>query len=345
MIIPTKCPYTFRPMDPEATQSPYLPDKELPRGWQNSGTFTVSMAGARASGKSVYLAVLIRLMEQFTIKYGGVWEAANPQTQEIYDRHFGSLFEEKGRALESTRRMSDQATYTTEPLIFSMGRLLIDGVRTPQPYFMVFRDVAGEDLEDTNVYDVQDDLAFMGISDLIVFLFDPLADQDISQALQGMAGMNAGQALSSTPPGVVLSNVLRIIGPHRPPIALTLSKFDVLQRLRDTDGAVRNMDKIMRNQGAAFNREGCGAARPWSEDDSLLLHYEITSLLRTLGATRLFNQLDSWTEGDRAYDYRCFAVSALGFEVQDDMVSHSGIAPFRCLDPVRFMLSRYGLGL
>ena len=201
-----------------------------------------------------------------------------------------------------------------------MGYPLIMGQRSQQEIFLVFRDIAGEDLQDTDITAVKDELAFLSNAGLVVFLFDPLADDDIRLALAGLPGMTR--------------------------IAVTMSKFDVLQQLAETQGEPRNMDVIMRNRGAAFNREGSGVRRPWDQNDNELLHQEIRSMLVTLGARGLFNQLETWLRyGNPANFYRCFAVSALGFQTRDDEVNSSGIAPFRCLDPIRSLLADYGIDI
>ena len=355
--IPTRCPYCFEYLDPATLQhttpegqSRNCARKELPYGWQGAGVITVAMAGARASGKSVYLAVMIELLSQFTNEVKGNWRPATSDTEAIYEEHFRTRLFEEGKALESTRRIGDNATYTREPLIFSMDRPLLMGQRSQQEIFLVFRDIAGEDLQDNDIAAVKDELAFLSSADLVVFLFDPLADEDIRLALAGLPGMTQPEDGARTDPAMVLRNVLAIIEAHRRPeqapprIAVTMSKFDVLQKLAATQGEPRNMDVIMRNRGAAFNREGAGMNRPWDQNDNDLLHQEIRSMLVTLDARGLFNQLESWLRQGNPEDfYRCFAVSALGFQTRDDEVDSSGIAPFRCLDPIRSLLAAYGI--
>lgn len=355
--IPTRCPYCFESFTEVEHSGELAPSctctrKELPRGWEGAGVITIAMAGARASGKSVYLAVVIELLNQFTEEVKGNWRPATPETEAIYEEHFRTRLFEEGKALESTRRISDNATYTREPLIFSMGYPLIMGQRSQQEIFLVFRDIAGEDLQDTDITAVKDELAFLSNAGLVVFLFDPLADDDIRLALAGLPGMTQPEDGARTDPAMVLRNVLGIIEANRDPeqtpprIAVTMSKFDVLQQLAETQGEPRNMDVIMRNRGAAFNREGSGVRRPWDQNDNELLHQEIRSMLVTLGARGLFNQLETWLRyGNPANFYRCFAVSALGFQTRDDEVNSSGIAPFRCLDPIRSLLADYGIDI
>lgn len=356
-LLTTRCPYCFGLLDEDLKhisvdhREPRCSRADFPLGWQGAGVITIAMAGARASGKSVYLAVVIELLNQFTTLEQGTWRPATKKTEEVYEEHFRARLFDEGRALESTRRIGDNATYTNEPLIFSMGRPMVAGQRSGREIFIVFRDIAGEDLQDYDISEVKDQLGFLANADLVVFLFDPLADDDIRLALAGLPGMSQPDEGTRTDPSLVLRNVLALIDANRNPhhlprIALTMSKFDVLQQLAETQGEPRHMDVIMRNRGAAFNREGAGVSRPWDWNDNELLHQEIRSVLTTLGARGLFNQLDSWiTHDDPQKYYRCFAVSALGSQTRDDAVDSSGIAPFRCLDPVRSVLAQYGIGV
>lgn len=356
-VLTTRCPYCFGLLDENlnhievAGAGPRCNRTDFPLGWQGAGVITIAMTGARASGKSVYLAVVVELLSQFTTEQHGTWRPATKKTEQIYEEHFHSRLFEEGRALESTRRIGDNATYTDEPLIFTMGRPLVQGQRSPREIFIVFRDIAGEDLQDYGIAGVKDQLSFLANADLVVFLFDPLADEDIRLALAGLPGMSQTEDGTRTDPSMVLRNVLALIDANRNPhhlprIALTMSKFDVLQQLAETQGEARHMDVIMRNRGAAFNREGAGVDRPWDGADNELLHQEIRSVLATLDARGLFNELDSWITHDNPQNYyRCFAVSALGSQTRDDAVDSSGIAPFRCLDPIRSVLAQYGIGV
>lgn len=342
-MLSTRCPYTFRPLaNPASSRSEYV-DRDLPRNWANSGTICFAMAGARNSGKSVYLAMLIKLLEQYTTEIGGVWAPANEETREIYDLHFGKrLFEEKMK-LDSTRPASDNDSYTNEPLIFSMGRHTLQGDTQSQNIFVVFKDVAGEDLENPNVNEVRDALSPLRNAHEIIFLFDPLADEDIRNALQGHPSVAVDSSFDFASPSVVLQNLMDVLEDARPHIAITMSKFDIVQQVAKSSGASQEIDTIMRNRGAAFNREGAGVKRPWDANDQKLLDHEIRSLLERLNARVLFNQLNNYAAGDRPFNFNCFAVSALGSPTVGESIDPNGFSPFRVLDPVRFVFD--GLGL
>lgn len=344
----TKCPYTFQRMDPDATTSPFVSNPEespLPEGWQGSGTITFAMAGARASGKSLYIAVVVKLLKQLAIANNGIFSPADEHTRRTYEEKYEQpLFKQMG-LLQSTPSAASADAHQRRPLIFDIGMHQRDGVR--QKVFVVFRDVAGEDLKEENFFSRKDDLSFFRYADRIIFLFDPMAVPRIQQLL---AGAVPRHEVGDDDPTVVLQNVLRVLGAeHRPDIALALSKFDTMQRLADVNqgdqyysGSV-NWQRVMNNFGAGFCRENSAITEKFNNDNSLLLHFEVLSLLDCLGATQLINQLRQPMYGAEPYRFQCFAVSALGAPPDGDQISRSGIAPFRCLDPLRDLFSRLDL--
>ena len=99
----------------------------------------------------------------------------------------------------------------------------------------------------------------------------------------------------------------------------------------------------MSNYGAGFCRENSELGKQFNYANNMLLHYEVLSLLECLGATELINQLQQPMFGQQPYPFQCFAVSSLGAPPDGDQVRRSGIAPFRCLDPLRELFGRYDL--
>ncbi|MDO4685301.1 MAG: hypothetical protein Q4A92_02030 [Corynebacterium sp.] len=347
-LLKTKCPYTFREMGPQATVSPYVSEPEeypLPEGWEGSGTLTFAMAGARASGKSLYIAVVVKLLQQLVIANGGTFAAADEHTRRTYQEKYEQpLFDQMG-LLGSTPSAASKDAHQRRPLIFDLGKYQRDGGF--QKLFVVFRDVAGEDLTETNFPSRKDDLEFFRYADRVIFLFDPMAVGRIQQLL---AGAVPRHEVGDDDPTVVLQNVLRVLGSdHRPGIALTLSKFDTMQRLSQVSQAGNyysrsvNWQRVMNNFGAGFCRENSKINEAFDDVNNRLLHFEVLSLLQALGAVQMINQLGQPMYGDYPYSYQCFAVSALGAPPDGDQVNRSGIAPFRCLDPLRALFSQYDL--
>lgn len=71
--IPAKNPYTFAPINPSDTSGEVSTPEgrvSLPPDWPGSGTLTFAMAGARSSGKSLYIAVVVKLLQQLVVAHG-----------------------------------------------------------------------------------------------------------------------------------------------------------------------------------------------------------------------------------------------------------------------------------
>ncbi|MGO1948318.1 MAG: TRAFAC clade GTPase domain-containing protein [Mycobacteriaceae bacterium] len=338
-------PYTFRELAPGATTS--ADGRPLPHDWTDAHVHCVTMAGARASGKSLYTAVMVKQLEELASQFNRVVEAADDSTLERYRAFYEAPLYREMKHMPATPPASTADAYQRDPLIFSLGRWTgADGAS--RPHYLVFRDVAGEDLE--NLPSDPEELGFFHAADLIIFLFDPLR---VEQILTSLRGIIPPQSLTGGDPEDVLRNLFRLLGPSRPKLAVTISKFDTLQKLSATKG---QWAEIMGNNGAAFRRDsGWG----YDHNDQRLLHMEIESLLRFMGADRLVNLIGQdygWTQ-DSAHPvgqhvaeqhirpdlWQYFAVSALGESPRGEQLSRHGIAPYRVLDPVRSILAPYGV--
>jgi hypothetical protein len=292
-------------------------------GWVDADVTCLAMAGARATGKSFYIAVAVRQLELLAELRNSTMEAATTATRqrysEIYER---PLYEERG-IIPPTPPVSTAGSYQREPLIFSLG------ASEQRRRYLVLRDVAGEDLE--NLTDGDASMRFFRHASGVVFLFDPLTVPDVRSQLQGLV---PHQLFHGGDPRSVLANVMRLIGDGRPQLAITVSKFDTLQALRSVEGT--DWSRVMSNPGAAFLRDP-GLGTPYDERDGELLHLEVRSLLQRLHAGSVVAAVESPPSG-RPLDHRFFAVSALGDSPEGERLHDHGISPFRCLDPIRWML-------
>lgn len=326
----TRCPYTFRVLsDPAATRSEYA-DKDLPEGWANSVTLCVALAGARASGKSLYVAVLVKVLNQLAEELGAVVREADRSTEANYRENYETPFFEQRGLLAPTPPAVSEVAYQRDPLIYDLGKWPVGGSGERRQMFVVIRDVAGEDLE--NPPNDESQLGFFRHAHEVVFLFDPLNVPEIGNLLHGVV---ATDSLGADPANV-LENLVRVLGPAQPRLAVTLAKFDTLRSLEDRPES--EWAAIMGNYGAAFNRQ---LSPPYSGNDPELLHDEVHSLLTRLGARRLLNMVRSREE--TGTDVRFFATSSLGRPPYGTNLSRSGVAPFRVLDPLLWLLYDAGV--
>ncbi|MGW6694923.1 hypothetical protein ACWF62_14245 [Rhodococcus sp. NPDC054953] len=302
----------------------------LPAGWREAQATCIAMAGARATGKTVYIAVLVKSLQLLGERLGFVVEPATPETEVNYSEHYEKpLYRERG-ILESTPAAHTGNPYQREPLVFSLGTW--KGVRR----YLVIRDVAGEDLEDPkNV--TAPSMRFFAHADGVVFLFDPLKVDSVRWQLQDLVPT---QDRVGGDPRAVLRTVLSIVGDGDPALAVVLSKFDALHALQHVEGG--DWSAVMSNRGAAFSRDSSLVRAPYNERDGQLLHEEVRSLLAKLEAQTMVLSVEQPHTGAELHS-RFFAVSALGESPVGDRLHESGISPFRVLDPVRWILTGQGV--
>lgn len=332
-----RSPYTFRPMASAEDWSDTPTNRPMPRNWEESVVFTVCLAGARASGKSLYIGVLFKMLAQLGERFDVLPRPADDITAHNYSTHYEQpLFEEMG-VPESTPAMATGDAYQREPLIYSLGRWKRPGDNQDRPVYLVIRDVAGEDLE--RLPEDRQSLGFFEYADQVIFLFDPDSVPEIRSLLRGYTQTDE----PPTDAFDVLDHTLELMGDSQRQaetrLAVTISKFDMLRRLAEVDKSNSELSQIMANKGAAFNRQ---TEPMYSANDPQLIHEETRSLLLRLGAQRLVTLLYE----NRAQDERTtrfFAVSSLGKESQGSFVQKSGITPFRCLDPILWLLYDHGI--
>lgn len=327
----TRCPWTFKPLsDPNAERSEYV-DRDLPRGWQNAATVCIALAGARASGKSLYIGVLVKLLQQMGEEFGFVVEPADETTQERYETNYETpLFEERG-LMPPTPSYSSSDAYQHDPLIYHLGVHFDRSTNENRNFFIVIRDVAGEDLE--NLPEDTSRLDFFNYADEILFLFDPLKVPQIKNYLKGFISESA----LGGDPSKVLQNLTRVLNAdNRSRFGIALSKFDTLQSLESVENS--EWAQIMGNYGSAYRRDN---GFNYDDHDSQLLHYEVESLLIKLDAKTLVNSFNNYF-GRNLHRCRYFATSALGAPPKGSHIQETGIAPYRCMDPISWVLFNYG---
>jgi hypothetical protein len=300
---------------------------ELPAWVHDTPMFTVSLAGARGSGKTVYITSMVETLRRYVNLKHGVMRAIGP-TDDLYRRDYYEVLFEQRRKLAAT------STGRRDTLVW---RIEIGN----SSVVLLLRDVAGEDLENLGGRAPQETHAFVGDADLTVFLFDPYAVNRIMESLRGLIPSQTNGAVGR-PAVEVLHNLLGVLQPHSR-LALTISKFDVIQRIADVPDKAM-LASIMRNMGAAYNRDE--TLRPplgFSEFDSRQIGGEVAALLEVMDGQELLNMAHNETRNGRLGDWRAFAVSALGAPPGDSMLDAHGISSFRCLDPIMWGMHEAGI--
>ncbi len=292
-----------------------------PRGWRAGDAVTIAFSGARSTGKTVYLGVLVHFLSLAMQSRHRAFGYADEASRREFDTYEKQLFEAQGLPA-ATGAAATQPNFM--PMVIELGE------HAGRQRYLVVRDVAGEELEDGGV---KEHLGFFARADLVVFLFDPLRVPEIQAQVRDRIA--ARQVLGGEPTAV-LARVLELMG-HRGRLAICMSKFDIMHQLASVEGSA--YQAIMGNLGSAM-RQDVGPLGTPSTGDQALLDAEVRSLLATAHAANLVNTVGAAEQ--RGVRCRYFAVSALGNPPDARGVHPHGIAPFRVLDPVLWVLQEEG---
>lgn len=283
------------------------------------------MTGARWAGKSILIGVMMEQFKAFLEQRHRTFLEPLGTTEERWNAAYLDPLYQQLKLIGATRRMAD---VPLDPLMWSFRY-------GDTSYCLTLIDAAGEDFESPVLGDPK--FAYLGKADLIVSLVDPLKVPGVAAVLEGVVTIpvGAGNDLS------VLRNVLRARSAHRtlndPPqyLAITLSKFDVLQHMREMPFAP--WQSIMNRPGSAIQRDPSFIDLFDNATDGDLLQAELRGLLGELKADLLFAAAN---EG--GIPYRLFATSALGMPPSSDTIQKCGITPYRVLDVLKAALAIKG---
>jgi hypothetical protein len=301
---------------------------ELPAEFGRFPMMVFAMIGAKNTGKSHYLAVLI---EQIKKNIGPDLDVLlvplNDDTRERFDRDFRSIIYEKKQIITATRRSAD--TGTKKPLAYSLTFSSRDRRGTPvteKVMYLSFFDTSGEDMvADTAM---ESYTRYIAHADGVILLFDPL------QLPYIRASLPPGTPLTDDPnPAMMMQVVERTIrlirGSNRlsavqkveTPIAVAFSKFDAVEEmLADSQLQVLN---------PSVHRSGFNLA------DHRGVQNEVRSLLDQWDCKDLVQLVESQFK-HHAY----FGVSSLGCNPP-----HGGsiprVIPRRVEDPLLWLLCHH----
>nr|WP_040702758.1 hypothetical protein [Nocardiopsis ganjiahuensis] len=288
---------------------------------------TIALVGARDSGKTVFMTVLIhelrnRVGNRFNASVGG----SDDHTRHRFGPDYESPLYEEGRLLPATRRAAGAAR---APLLFrytGRGRGLT-GIR-PRHTLLSFFDSAGEDLDDEE--SVETNLRYLRNADGVILLLDPL-QMDGARRLAATGTRLPAPSGPENRPIHMLERVTELLmrregSPNqliRVPIAVCLTKIDALRGAMD---------------------EGSPLHRPQSdepyfdESDSQDVHAQVQQLLHLWDGGGIDQHV-----GSHYRNARYFGVSSLGGAPSDDNRVQGGVRPYRVADPFLWMLSEFGI--
>ncbi|MFF8424625.1 MULTISPECIES: TRAFAC clade GTPase domain-containing protein [unclassified Streptomyces] len=304
---------------------------DLPSDYCDQDSRIIALVGAKASGKSTYVSVLVNELNHRVGQAYHASLAAMGQSTQTRDREMAEDLYERLRLPDATR---PAALGFNDPLLYRLSlprRSLLGGTGTRHTT-LVFFDAAGEDLAGTEAMDRY--TRYLGAADGIILLVDPLQLGSVRDRLP----VHEGPPLPvvETPPQQIAADLAAQLRAHgkgssrgrvSTPIAVAVTKADMLRPLLDPHSP------LLRNAPHS--------AGTYDGEDRLAVHEELRSLLTDWDSGALLRQL----ELDFG-ELSLFGLSALGAPPPADApadVPKSGPQPVRVEDPLLWLLSRRGL--
>jgi len=289
----------------------------------------IAMIGARESGKTVFMTVLVHELKHRVGRYlDAAIMGSDERTIKTFDRDYDDRLYRQHALPESTQPVA--APVLQQPLVFRMAmqRRRLLSRQYEQQTILSFFDTAGENL--TSAESVELNVRYLSSADAIIMLLDPLQMAGArSQALEDTILPSTAGAGIDRPFNVLsrVTDLLRASATSHPsqriqtPVAVAFSKLDALEH--------------------TFPRESPLTRRPeprpvFDTQDSLAVHHQVQALLDEWEGP----QIDQLMRHHYAR-YRYFGISALGaLPLTADTVSH--IRPHRVHDPFMWLLSEFG---
>lgn len=296
---------------------------DVPIEWLTSTQLAIAVTGARTAGKSVLIGVMMDQFEYFLAqRHQSFLNPLGSTKDRFHAKYRIPLFEQRN-LLKPTPPARDEAL---EPLLWSFQY-------GGQQVCLSIVDAAGEDFESLAPTDAR--FRYLGFSDLIVTMVDPLKVPGVAAVLEGVVTVPRGSGHDLE----VMRAVLAARGAHRQNggpdqvLGIVLSKFDVLQRMRDLSATP--WQAIFNRPGSTLQRDPSMVNAFDNRADSDLLQQELTGLLEQMGASMLLT-----AAAEAQIPSRLFATSALGAEPNASTIGRGGIVPFRVLDVLQAALTK-----
>ena len=287
---------------------------DWPSLYEQTDSLTIAFVGAKSSGKSHYIAVLIhQLMNSVGARFNAALNAVDDRTRQRYTTEFRHYIYDNRVTIPPTLPKKNA------PLIY---RITFPGALKwfPRVVSLVFFDTAGENLDNLDVIRV--DNRYLAEADAVLMLLDPLQIPSVRDHVPDHLLPE-----QHTHPQDIVERVIQIMREQRGisprmqipvPVALTFSKIDAVRPLFD--------------RSAPLHR-----GSPHSGFLDLTDVEAVSDCVRTHVSQWMGSGLDQTIQ--KAFSqYGYFGVSALGRPPDAAGNLGDGVAPHRVEDPFLWLL-------
>lgn len=300
----------------------------IPRGMVENKGLIISIIGARSSGKTNYITVLIDQLQRNLHHLGkigfratAVGNRTEDYTTNRYMNDFYNILYKSGQCPSQTQ-MNDRKNKV--PLIYELTQ------KGERPINLVFYDTAGENFN--NLSDIETNVKFLEHSDAIIYLLDTFAIPAVHEKL----GIKDDIELKFD---VIFNNVMTYFTQYHPdkakaffskPMALAFSKIDAILLNEEIFPSV-NIPQFNHDSGYLK-----GTGFDIEEIDCISM-----ALRAALESTTGWNEPNFLNSIETAFvgmkEPKFFGLSALGKSPDlDNQIK--GIQPYRVIDPLAWIL-------
>ena len=294
---------------------------DLPHTMGQLESLHFTVIGAKAAGKSHYIAVLVdQLRKGVGRELGVLLRELDDRTMHRYRGAFRYPIFRHRRVIDGTRTGQEDVS-VQRPLLFG---LTLTG-RRRRAVTLAFFDTAGEDLDNKDVM-LRVNRSIIR-SDGIILLLDPLQLPRVREQLGGSVALpsqntDAAEIVRRTflliQEGLGLDHTDRV----QIPLAVSFSKLDAVTSLLGPHSELRHLARHHRG---------------FHEEDSVAVDHEMRALLVEWDADDLLRDVT-----DGFVHHRFFGLSALGCNPQGTR-QIPAVKPQRVEDPFLWLLHHHGL--
>ena len=284
----------------------------------NGDNLSIALIGAKATGKSNYIGVLINEIRR---KMLGPFNASLkltvcPESWAYYGSYYFKPLFEEGFVIGVT------AQGEIPPLIFPLN-FMNKRDKITKSAILTFYDTAGENLDSEK--NILTNNRYIPNADGIILLLDPLQVPSIRAKLEGKIPLPR----KNTDVVEVLSRVVQNIrevhnvrGTIKKHLALVFTKIDALE----TDNIIRE-DSCLRSESEHLSRG------KFVRSDFESVNIEMRDVLENWLDDEIIQLMKNFEK------YSLFGVTALGAIPNGERISGEGISPRRVLDPLLWLLA------
>lgn len=304
---------------------------KIPKDMVEKKGYIISIIGARSSGKTNYITVLIDQLRRNGSKLGDIGILASSVaenradcTQIRYQRDFYDVLFKNGTCPAQTR-IEDRKSKI--PLIYTIYQ---KGV---QPTYLVFYDTAGENFHDPK--NINKHVKFLDESDAVIFLLDTFSIEYVHEKLNIKDDIEL-------PYNFILNNLIghfdnadkdKAEAHYKKPMALVFSKIDAILQNADLFGDTSIAGMSIDQNSPYLSGGGVNINDIEGVSDSL------QTALKSWGESNFVN-----TVNNKYKNHMYFGISSLG--KSPDMNNQiKNIRPYRVLDPLVWILDQFGYPL